>query len=88
MALNIKNDRVHELAREAAARTGMTQTSALEMALEQYLAGLTAAPDPSAGRLDRARELVGQIQAGLTEEDREAMRDHLSKMYDEDGLPA
>ena len=33
MSLNIKNERVHELAREAARRTGMNQTSVIEAAL-------------------------------------------------------
>ncbi|ALX65727.1 type II toxin-antitoxin system VapB family antitoxin [Microbacterium sp. XT11] len=37
MALNIKNERVHELAREAARVSGLTQTSAIEEALVQYL---------------------------------------------------
>lgn len=37
MGLNIKNDRVHALAREAARRTGKTQTGAIEEALERLL---------------------------------------------------
>ena len=34
MSLNIKNEHVHELAREAARRTGRTQTGAIQLALE------------------------------------------------------
>lgn len=37
MALNIKNERVHALAREAARMTGGSQTSAIEQALELLL---------------------------------------------------
>lgn len=58
MSLNIKNPRVHELAREAARRTGKTQTGVIEVALEQFLASLP----PAAGGRDRA-ELLRVIQA-------------------------
>ncbi|KGN37752.1 type II toxin-antitoxin system VapB family antitoxin [Knoellia subterranea] len=37
MGLNIKNERVHALAREAARVTGKSQTSAIEEALEMLL---------------------------------------------------
>jgi antitoxin VapB len=40
VSLNIKNDRVHQLAREAAARTGQSQTAAIEAALRRYLDAL------------------------------------------------
>ena len=40
MSLNIKNEHVHELAREAARRTGRSQTSVIEEALERFLADL------------------------------------------------
>ncbi len=40
MSLNIKNEHVHELAREAARRTGKSQTSVIEEALEKLLADL------------------------------------------------
>ncbi len=40
MSLNIKNEHVHELAREAARRTGKSQTSVIEEALEKFLADL------------------------------------------------
>ena len=37
MSLNIKNPRVHALAREAAKRTGQNQTSVIETALQRLL---------------------------------------------------
>ncbi|SHF81800.1 antitoxin VapB [Jatrophihabitans endophyticus] len=37
MSLNIKNETVHELVREAARRTGRSQTSVVEVALRRYL---------------------------------------------------
>lgn len=40
MSLNIKNEHVHELAREAARLTGKSQTSVIEEALEKLLADL------------------------------------------------
>lgn len=40
MSLNIKNEHVHDLAREAARRTGKSQTSVIEEALEKLLADL------------------------------------------------
>lgn len=42
MGLNIKNERVCALARDVARRTGQTQTSAIESALEAYLRDLLA----------------------------------------------
>jgi len=44
MSLNIKNERVHELAREAARVTGKTQTGAIEEALMRLLEQYGADP--------------------------------------------
>ena len=90
MALNTKNERVHDLAREAARRTGATQVSALEAALEQYLAGLgqDEAVPSSERKLAQAQEIDGAMRDSLTDADREAMRADLDAMYDEHGLPA
>lgn len=90
MALNIKNERVHELARVAARRTGATQVSALEAALEQYLAGLDAAgvTNPAGSRVERARAIAGAMRDSWTDADRAAMKVDLEAMYDEHGLPA
>ncbi|MDO5697106.1 MAG: type II toxin-antitoxin system VapB family antitoxin [Dermatophilus congolensis] len=84
MALNIKNERVHALAREAAQRTGQTQTSALEAALEMYLAHLdlkTREQDVK-HRVDVVMNLVKEFNAHLTDEDRAAMKYEMEHMYD------
>ncbi|WP_353951043.1 type II toxin-antitoxin system VapB family antitoxin [Knoellia sp. S7-12] len=62
MALNIKNERVVTLARDVAARTGTTQTGAIESALERYLADLIreAESDTKRRRLD---QLLAEIDA-------------------------
>lgn len=90
MAMNIKNERVHELAREAARRTGTTQTSALEAALEQYLETLGELDAASGAevRLARARDVVDLMRTSMSDADREAMRTDVEEMYDEHGLPA
>ncbi len=84
MGLNIKNERVHALARDAAQRTGLSQTSVIEEALVQYLQRLD-----SARREDRARvdEILAMFDARLTDDDRAEMRAFMEDMYDEDGLP-
>lgn len=57
MSLNIKNERVHELAREAARITGGTQTSAIEEGLRLLLRERGADPD-AAVRDERLRRLL------------------------------
>jgi antitoxin VapB len=82
MGLNIKNHRVHELARTLSQATGKTLTAVIEEALEDKLT-----------RLERDREMPGKVAwlearlkelgpppPGLTS-------DH-SDLYDEHGLPA
>jgi len=82
MGLNIKNARVHELARVLSQATGKSMTAVIEEALEDKLT-----------RLERDREVPGKIawiktrlqelgppSPGLTS-------DH-SDLYDEHGLPA
>ena len=76
MSLNIKNERVHAMAREAAERLGTTQTGAIEEALRRLLAEDTAAR--------RAR-----IDVILADVDRRLQGATLStdELYDEMGLP-
>lgn len=76
MSLNIKNERVHELAREAARRTGMNQTSVIETALERLLADL----DDEAGTID---QLIAGLQRDISAQGPLSTDD----LYDEDGLP-
>lgn len=61
MSLNIKNQRVHELARQAASVTGKSQTGAIEEALERLLRDYGA--DPDAARISRTMDLVRGIAA-------------------------
>ncbi len=85
MSLNIKNERVHALAREAARRTGKTQTSVIEEALTRLLADLEA---PEAGeRLGQVDLVLARVDAVMTDEIRAAVRRDLDEMYDDSGLP-
>ena len=82
MGLNIKNDRVHELARILSQATGKTLTAVIEEALEDKLT-----------RLERDREMPGKIawlEARLNELGPPPLgltSDH-SDLYDEHGAPA
>ncbi|WP_154792415.1 type II toxin-antitoxin system VapB family antitoxin [Occultella kanbiaonis] len=78
MSLNIKNERVHALAREAAERTGRTQTGAIEFALERLLATLPERDERGGARIDRLLDdLRGRLgDDTLTTDD----------LYDETGL--
>ena len=84
VSLNIKNPRVHELARLAARRTGLTQTSAIERALEELLAQLDE--PPRADRRERVDEILADVHARLSEAQRSALT--TDALYDERGLPA
>lgn len=66
MGLNIKNQRVHDLAREAARITGKSQTSAIEEALERLLRAHEVDPDDSAARL--VVDKVGEIATEYLED--------------------
>ena len=82
MGLNIKNDRVHELARILSQATGKTLTAVIEEALEDKLTRLEQdreRPGKVAWLEARLKEL-GPPPPGLTS-------DH-SDLYDEHGLPA
>lgn len=87
MGLNIKNEHVHELARELARRTGATQTSAIEDALQRRLDAL-AADGEDAARRRRLFRLMDEIEADTTDEQRAATRVVQDEMYDDSGLPA
>ena len=84
MGLNIKNEHVHALAREAAARTGQTQTSVIETALERLLAELDK-PDPEVMRA-KVDAILAAVDAEMTDEMRAALL--ADDLYDENGLPA
>lgn len=89
MALNIKNERVHELAREAARLSGGTQTSAIEEALVLYLRDRGADPDRS--ERDRRMQRMMAMGARFRREERVPSRGpaRVEDLYDErTGLPA
>ena len=77
MSLNIKNERVHDLVREAARRTGLNQTSVVEHALRRFLDGLDDQPGT-----ERAR-LIADLQHDVA---RGPALD-LADLHDEAGLP-
>lgn len=86
MSMNIKNEHVHELAREAARRTGKSQTSVIEEALEKFLADLEH-ERRRVGLKDDLMAIAADFQARLTPEDRERM--NTDWLYDDEtGLPA
>lgn len=58
MSLNIKNERVHALAREAARLTGGSQTSAIEAGLRMLLRENGQDPDAGARAIRLQRLLV------------------------------
>ena len=87
MGLNIKNPRVHELAREVARRTGATQTSAIEDALQRRLDDLQAVDDDEA-RHGRLLRLMDEIEAEATDEQRAATQAAAEALYDDKDLPA
>lgn len=85
MGLNIKNERVHDLAREAARVTGRTQTGAIEAALELLLAEYDADP----ARVERARRLDVIRRVRLAWDPAPGgVLDEVDELYDADtGLP-
>ncbi len=85
MGLNIKKEQVHALAREAAARTGMSQTSVIEAALEQYL-GRLSGPADDAERRRRVAEVLEDVDDRMTPDLRAALT--TDDLYDDSGLPA
>lgn len=93
MALNIKNERVCALARDVAERTGQTQTSAIETALEAYLRVLLEQDRAQLARREREtaeqRRLIRALVASIPPAPQGAPSTAavLEELYDEDGLP-
>jgi antitoxin VapB len=84
MSINIKNPRVHELARRAAALTGESQTSVIERALVKLLDELEA-ESITDSRRRRVERILADIDRRLTDADRLALS--TDDLYDEAGLP-
>lgn len=83
MSLNIKKERVHDLAREASARSGLSQTSVIEEALEMYLAQLQVPSERD--DLRRVSEILDAVDERWTDADRAALAPDW--LYDDQGLP-
>jgi antitoxin VapB len=85
VSLNIKNEHVHELAREAARLTGKSQTSVIEEALEKLLADLEH-ERRKVGLKEDIMAIAADFQARLTPQDRERLT--TDWLYDDEtGLP-
>ena len=88
MSLNIKNQRVHDLAREAARVTGKSQTSAIEEALVKLLREYDADPVDMERRrrLQSIREILDWFEQNPGDADSEI--NTIEDLYDEEsGLP-
>lgn len=88
MSLNIKNPRVHELAREAARVTGKSQTGAIEEALERLLAAYDTDPDEVLARvkIDVVTGIVAEYRQDPGDVSRKLRR--VEDLYDDaTGLP-
>ncbi|KIA65693.1 MULTISPECIES: type II toxin-antitoxin system VapB family antitoxin [Nocardia] len=87
MGLNIKNEKVHALVREAAERTGLTQTGVIEEALKRMLKELDAEREAARKtRRQRLWEIVSDIDARMTPQTRAVLT--TDDLYDDEGMPA
>lgn len=88
MGLNIKNPRVHDLAKQAARVTGKSQTGAIEEALERLLRSYGADPAHAriAEKIDAVHGLVVEYAADPGDESREIAT--VEDLYDDaTGMP-
>lgn len=88
VSLNIKNQRVHDLAREAARITGKSQTSVIEEALERLLAdyGVDREQERINRTIDDVKRIAAEYRADLTRVNDEILT--IEDLYDETtGLP-
>ena len=84
MGLNIKKQRVHDLARSASERSGLSQTSVIEEALEMYVESMEA-PTGANERRARIDALLVDLDGRLSDADRRRLRE--TELYDDSGLP-
>lgn len=87
MGLNIKNQRVHDLAREAARVTGKSQTGAIEEALMLLLQEHHV--DPRQRQVERTVDQVRAIAQEYVRDPGRADRTihRVEDLYDDAGLP-
>lgn len=88
MGLNIKNERVHALAKRAAEVTGKTQTGAIEEALERLLKAREVDPEAAGlhSRIEAVWEVIKAYRDMPGDEDRE-IRTVEDLFDDASGLP-
>ncbi|WP_420176659.1 type II toxin-antitoxin system VapB family antitoxin [Luteococcus sp. OSA5] len=86
MAINIKNEQVLELVREASRLTGYSQTGAIETALRELIAHRNAVPRST--RLDLVWRTLDLVDGSVDDAQRLRMQRTMDEMYDESGLPA
>ncbi len=85
MSLNIKNERVCRLAKEAAALTGQSQVSVLEQALEAFIEERSRPPREGDAGPDDLDRLIERMRVAIRQADVIRTVDDL---YDEaTGLP-
>nr|MBA3309337.1 type II toxin-antitoxin system VapB family antitoxin [Nocardioidaceae bacterium] len=82
---NIKNARVHALVREAARRSGKSQTSVVEEALARFLDAMER-PSSCDDRLTKALDIAADFDRRLSAAERTRMS--TVGLYDDRGLPA
>ncbi|SDV04519.1 hypothetical protein SAMN04488544_3990 [Microlunatus sagamiharensis] len=82
VSLNIKNEHVHDLVRQAAERTGLSQTSVVERAIEQLLASLD---DDKEARRRSVDAILAEIRVQMRKPGPPLLTD--DDLYDENGLP-
>lgn len=83
MSMNIESNEAHQLAREIAALTGESQTTAVTIALRERLDRLRATQEP---RLAERLLAIGRDAAAHLSEPYRSI-DHGTLLYDEHGLP-
>lgn len=86
MSLHIKNERTHALVRELAERTGQSQTSAVESAVQRMLDQLNTEDEAvRAGRHEEIQEVLARLHA--LPDAGPSFREIMDEMYDDDGVP-
>lgn len=86
MSLNIKNEKVHDLVRQLAELTGLSQTSAVEDAVRRRLEEVGGKQESAEReRRSRIRETIRRAQQ-LPETGR-TTEDIMDELYDETGMP-
>jgi antitoxin VapB len=90
MSMNIKDERVHAMARELAARRGTTVTDAVRQALRAELERNSVSDEATkAARAAKQQELLALLESfkTLAWADGRSSRELQDELYDEDGLP-